>query len=271
MTYIFFFFYCDGANTFSRNCTQNCNFWILIFFSRASDMWSEKAMATNSSALAWKIPWTEEPGRLQSMGSQRVGYDWATSLSLFTFMHWRRKWQPTPVFLPGESQGWGAWWAAVYRVTQSRTRLKQLSSSSSSDRWYSTLFCDAGQDSETELPVSQLITVFQLLSCVQLFVTPWTIACQVSLSFIISQSLLMSFESVMTSNHLVLCHPLLLLLSIFPSIRVFFNESTLGIRWPKYWSFSFSISPSNEHWGLIFFRVDWFDLFAVQGTPKSLL
>ena len=162
-------------------------------------------------------------------------------------MHWRRKWQPTPVFLPGESQGWGAWWAAVYRVTQSRTRLKQLSSSSSSDRWYSTLFCDAGQDSETELPVSQLITVFQLLSCVQLFVTPWTIACQVSLSFIISQSLLMSVESVITSNHLVLCHPLLLLLSIFPSIRVFFNESTLGIRWPKYWSFSFSISPSSEH------------------------
>ena len=140
----------------------------------------EKAMAPHSSTPAWKIPWTEEPGRLQSMESRRVGHDRATSLSLFTFMHWRRKWQPTPVFLPGESQGWeslvgchlwgrteldmtellhfhfslsctgegngnplqysclenprdgGAWWAAVYGVTQSRTRLKRLSSSSSS-------------------------------------------------------------------------------------------------------------------------------------------
>ena len=76
----------------------------------------EKAMAPHSGTLAWKIPWTEEPGGLQSMGSGRVGHGWATSLSLFTFVHWRRKWQPTPVFLPGESQGWGAWWAAVYGV-----------------------------------------------------------------------------------------------------------------------------------------------------------
>ena len=89
----------------------------------------EKAMAPHSSTLAWKLPWAEEPGGLQSMGLLRVGHDWATSLSLFTFMHWRRKWQPTPVFLPGESQGRGAWWAAIYGVTQSRTRLKWLSSS----------------------------------------------------------------------------------------------------------------------------------------------
>ena len=88
-------------------------------------------MATHSSTLAWKIPWTEGPGGLQSMGLLGVGHDRATSLSLFTFMHWRRKWQPTPAFLPGESQGWGAWWAAVYGVAQSRTRLKRLSSSSS--------------------------------------------------------------------------------------------------------------------------------------------
>ena len=87
-------------------------------------------MAPHSSTLAWKIPWMEEPGGLQSMGSLRVGHDWATSFSLFTFMHWRRKWQPTPVFLPGESQGWGAWWAAIYGFTQSWTRLKWLSSSS---------------------------------------------------------------------------------------------------------------------------------------------
>ena len=81
-------------------------------------------MAPHSSTLAWKIPWVEKPGRVHSMGSLRVGHDWATSLSLFTFMHWRRKWQPTPVFLPGESQGWVAWWAAFYGVTQSWTRLK---------------------------------------------------------------------------------------------------------------------------------------------------
>ena len=89
-------------------------------------------MAPHSRTLAWKIPWMEEPGRLQSMGSLRVRHDWVTSLSLFTFIHWRRKWQPTPVFLPGESQGRGSLWAAVYGVTQSRTWLKQLSSSSSS-------------------------------------------------------------------------------------------------------------------------------------------
>ena len=89
-------------------------------------------MAPHSSTHPWKIPWTEEPGRLQSMGSLRVGHDWATSLSLFTFMHWRRKWQPTPVFLPGEPQDGRAWWAAVYGVAQNRTRLKRRSSSSSS-------------------------------------------------------------------------------------------------------------------------------------------
>ena len=85
---------------------------------------TEKAMAPHSSTPAWKIPWTEEPGRLQSMGSLRVGHNRATSLSLFTFMHWRRKWKPTPVFLPGESQDGGTWWAAIYGVAQSRTRLK---------------------------------------------------------------------------------------------------------------------------------------------------
>ena len=113
----------------------------------------------------------------------------------------------------------------------------------------------------------------QSLSHVQLFATPWTTARQASLSITNSWSLqkLMSLESVMSSNHLILCHPLLLLPSIFPSIRVFSNESALHIRWPKYWSFSFNISPSNEHWGLISFRRDWLDLLAVQGTLKSLL
>ena len=108
---------------------------------------------------------------------------------------------------------------------------------------------------------------------VQLFASPWTVACQVSLSNTNSQSLfkLMSIESVMPSNHLILCRPLLILPSIFPSIRVFSNESVLHMRWPKYWSFSFSINSSSKYSGLISFRMDWFDLLAVRGTLKSLL
>ena len=158
----------------------------------------EKEMAAHSSIHAWKIPWTEEAGGLQSMGSQRIGHDWAPSC----------------------------------HVTSS----------------------------------------VQLLSCVWLFVTPWTAIHQASLSINNSWSLLklMSIESVMPSNHLIFCHPLLLPPSIFPSIRVFSDES-VHIRWPKYWSFSFSISPSNEYSGLISFRMDWLDLLAVQGTLKSLL
>ena len=111
------------------------------------------------------------------------------------------------------------------------------------------------------------------LSRVWLFATPWTAPCQASLSITNSWSLLrlMSIESMMPSNHFILCCPLLFLPSIFPSIRVFPNESALRIRWPKYWSFSFSISPSNEYSGLISFRMDWHDLLAVQGTLKSFL
>ena len=118
------------------------------------------------------------------------------------------------------------------------------------------------------------IVVVQLLSRVHLFgQTPWTAAHQASLSFTISWSLpkLTSIELVMPSNHLILCRPLLLLPSTFPSIRVFSNESALRIRWPKYWSFIFNISPSSEHPGLISFRMDWLDLSAVQGTFRSLL
>ena len=116
------------------------------------------------------------------------------------------------------------------------------------------------------------ISSVQSLSCVRLFATPWTAAHQVSLSITDSWSLLklMFIESVMPSNHLILCHPRLLLPSIFPSIRIFSNESVLHIRWLKHWRFSFNISPANEHPGLIF-RMDWLDLLAVQGTLKSLL
>ena len=117
-----------------------------------------------------------------------------------------------------------------------------------------------------------LVVVVQLLSRVQLFASPWTAARQASLSFTLSWSLLklMPIESVMPSNHLIVCHPIIPLPSIFPSIRVFSHESVLPIRWPKYWSFKFSISPSNEYSGLISFRIDWFDLLAFQGTLESL-
>ena len=121
------------------------------------------------------------------------------------------------------------------------------------------------------LPSEFVLSSVQSLSPVRLFATPWTAACQASLSIITSQSLLkfMFINSVMPSNHLILCHPFLLLPSIFPSIRVFSNESVLHISWPKIWRFS--ISPSNEYLGLISFRIDLFDLLAVQRTLKSLL
>ena len=129
----------------------------------------------------------------------------------------------------------------------------------------------------TEVPpqpnINKYISSVLSLSRVRLFATPWTAACQASLSITNSRSLLklMSIELVMPSNHLIICRPLLLPPSIFPDIKVFSNESALRIRWPKYWSFSFSVSPSNEHPGLISFRMDWLDLLAVQGSLKSLL
>ena len=155
-------------------------------------------MAPHSSILAWKVPWTEEPGKLQFMGLLRVRHDWATSLSLFTFMYWRRKWQLIPVFLPGESQGRGSLVGCHLggRTESDRTEATCCSSSSSSS---------------------------------------------------------ISIESVMPSNHLILCLPLPLPPSIFLIIRVFSNESVLGIRWPKYWNFSFSINPSIN-------IQDWFPL-----------
>ena len=120
---------------------------------------------------------------------------------------------------------------------------------------------------------SYILCYYSLLCHVRLFVTPWTAAHQASLSITISQSLLklMPIESVMPTNHLILCCPLLLLPSIFPGIRVFSSELALCITWPKYWSFNFSISPSNEYLWLISIRIEWFDILAVQGTLKSLL
>ena len=146
--------------------------------------------------------------------------------------------------------------------------------------WYFPGLLQSALGSEANLVMYPLLFLFpclfssvQSLSHVQLFATPWTAACQASMSItnFQSSSKLMSIESVIPSSHLILCPHLLLLSPIPPSIRVFSNESTLCIRWPKYWSFSFSISPSNEHPGLISFRMDWLELFAVQGTLKSLL
>ena len=173
---------------------------------------------------------------------------------------WSRTWQPTPVFLPGKFQGqrslvgYSSWGHKELDATEHRTLF-----------WF-VQFC---------LFFSTFISHFssiQSLSHVWLFATPWTAARQASLSITNSPSLLklMSIELVKPSNHLILCRPLLLLSSIFPSIRVFFNESALHIRWPKDWSFSFSISPSNEHPGLISLRMDWLDLLAVQAALETL-
>ena len=153
----------------------------------------------------------------------------------------------------------GAWWATVHVVTKSWA-------------WRRNSACTHNASLVTFCYPHSVSSV-QSLSHVQLFVTPWIAACQASLSIINSRSLLrvMSIESVMPSSHLILCCPLFLLPPIPPSIRVFSNESTLLMRWPKYWSFSFSIIPSKEISGLISFRMDWLDLLAVQGTLKSLL
>ena len=170
--------------------------------------------------------------------------------------------QPTrllcPWNSPGKSTGVGC-----HFLLQENFLTQRPNSCPCIGRWI--LYCWATRK------VHMTISVVHLLSHVQLFATPWTAAQQTSLSFTISWSLLklMPIESVMPSNRLILCQPLFLLPLIFPSIRVFSNESVLHIKWPKYWSFSFSISPVNYS-GLISFRIDWFDLLAVQGTSKSV-
>ena len=142
--------------------------------------------------------------------------------------------------------------------------------STQKNRWWNGSLFVAHLCIGKQISYSRISSV-QLLSRVQLFVTPWSAACQAFLSIMNSLSLpkLMSIKSVMPSNYFILCHPFLVLSSLFPSIRVFSNESVLPIRWPEYWSFS--IRPSNEYSGLIFLRIDWLDLLAVQGTLKSLL
>ena len=170
---------------------------------------------------------------------------------------------PTPVFWPGEFHGLYSSWGP-----KSQTRLSNFQFQHKTEGRYSS--CHTCLPTITVLSWN-IFVVVQSLSRVQLFATPWTAARQASLSLTVSWSSpkFMSIKSVMPSNHLILCCPLLLLPSIFPSIRVFSNKSALHIRWPKYWSFS--ISPSNEYSGLITLRIDWFDLHAAQWTRKSFL
>ena len=190
-------------------------------------------MTTHSRILAWKTPWTEEPGKLQFMGLQKVRHDWETVHTQCSF--------------------------SITSYTYHQYTL------------ICTMLVYSGLHFSDDFMSSQFHQSVQSLSHIQLFATPWTQALQASLSITYSWTLLklMSIASVRPSNHLILCHPLLLLPSIFHSIRVF-SKSVLRLRWPKYWSFSFSISPSNEYSGLISFTIDWFDL-ADQGTVKSLL
>ena len=292
-------------------------------------------MATHSSTLAWKFPWTENPGRLKSMGSQIVGHDWATSFTYLLSLKqsgWKTGWMPSSIAMRRYSittTTWvdakkttgkkvkekfaasahltlplhptilvGPWVAALRYVWMSilagstATNGHVLSSHTTYVRQALCLLFLQLHNLRWDpalgvLPLTSLLCTpasisfhHNFLSSVQLScsfmfdsATPWTAARQASLSITNSQSLLklMSSESEVPSNHLILCRPLLLLPSIFPNIRVFSNESVLCIRWPKHWSFSFSISPSNECSGLISFRIDWLDLHAVQGTLKSLL
>ena len=196
----------------------------------------EREMAIHSGILAWRIPWTEEPGGLQPMGLQRVGHKWATNTTI------------TTCYYPIEER------FELLFIFFLQYSTKCIQPSRNWCFWH----------------VANISSVLQSRSHVQLFATPWTTASQ---SIINSRSSpkLMSIESVMPFNNLILCCPLLLLHSIFPSIGVFPSESVLPIRWRKYWNFSLSISSSNEYSGLISFRMDWLYLLAVQGTLKSLL
>ena len=179
-------------------------------------------------------------------------------------------WDPVDCSPPGSSD---------HEILQERILewVSMPSSRGSSQPRYGTLYLLISPALASKFLTREALSVqlssIQSLSSVQRFVTPWTAACQASLSIINTWSppKPMSIKSVMISSHLILCRPLLLLPPVPPSIRVFSNESTLRMMWPKYWSFSFNISPSNEHSGLISFRMDWLDLLAVQGTLKILL
>ena len=263
-------------------------------------------MATHSSILAWRIPWTEEPGGLQSMGSKRVRCDWVTDTFTFSekssFIAWpgqvgHSRLMPSELCVSTQGRLWEVLqpgldadkhqgmcrahiastqrsssddgctltsleWRVLYQVVNTFPLLGVLVLPKSSK----ILLCISHKGKLGPCPKSVLSQLCPTLC------SPMDCSMPGSPSTS-SQSLpkLMSIESLMPSNHLILCRHLLLLPSIFPSIRVFSSESVLPIRWPKYWSFGFSISPSNEYAGFISFRIDWLDLLAVWGTLKSLL
>ena len=197
-------------------------------------------------------PWTAAYQAPPSMGFSRQEY--GSGLPLPLLLAWLNM---MASFMWGL---WKRWWQNNYRLLFWYKQHPPNAKTAKPKHWVGSFLYN-------------MFVVVQSLSCVRLFETLWTAAHQASLSINISQSLLkhMSLKSVMSSNHLILCCPLILLPSIFPNIRIFSNNSVLCIMWPKYWSFNFSISPSNEYSGLISFRIDWFDLLAVQGTLKSLL
>ena len=236
-----------------------------------------EGMASHSCVLPWRIPWTEEPGGLSSMGSQRITswVSWSFQIILSPILIQRNK--------GGNCEINSSPWQRMKTTYTSRMRFNVISSRKclhlfSPLLWNPVILSTVipwypqGLGSRTISHTQICRYSVQSLSGVRLFVTPWTAAHQASPSITNCQSppKLMSIELVMPSNHLILCCPLLLP-SIFPSIRVFSNESALRIRWPKYWSFSFNISPSNEHSGVISVRMDCLDLLSVQGTLKSLL
>ena len=211
------------------------------FLSKESLPW-KKRQCHRTKRLAFPGGATGKEHACQSRRHKRCGFDfWVEKIP------WRRKWQSTPEFLPRKSHG--------QRSLAGYSPWGHKESDTTDATWHTSTHQDS----------------IQSLSCVQLFVTPWTAARQASLSFIISQNLLklMSIKSVIPFNHVTLCHPLLLLPSVFPIIKVFSNESVLPVRWPKYWNFS--ISSFIEYSGLISFRMDCFDLLEAQGTLKSLL
>ena len=221
--------------------------------------WSSNTLATWFQELThWKRPWCWERLKAGGEGDDRGPDGW---------MHHRLNGRENLCKFHEIMKDKEAWHAAVHGFAKSWTQLSDWT-----DETESRLVVAQGWGlREQGVTINEFLknvlkfSSVQSLSCVRLFATPWTTACQASLSITSSQNLLklMPTEWLMPSNHLILCYPLLLLPSIFPSSRVFSNESVLRIRWPKYWSFSFSISPFNEYLGLISFRTDWLDLLAV--------
>jgi len=228
----------------------------------------EEVMAIHSSILAWRIPWTEEPGGLRSIGSQRLRHDW-TDLAATQLMYWNSLFYYNSIAVLSGNMLLNLHYKSSISIRKKRERIKYFRPTIMKLLFSFWNFNHEGLlYSSKHKALTPKFSSVQSLSRVRFFVTPWTAACQASLSITNTWSLfkLMFIESVMPSNHLILCHPLLLLSSVFPSIRVFPNKSVLRIRWPKYWSFSLIISPSNEYSGLISFRMDWLDCLAVQET-----